>query len=107
MYAANKVEGDSIVMNYVWNVDPVKVTPAKGEMGIFDRSQYEDVLAARVNKLVSEKMWSDRYEEINNFEHLLSRNDTILLQFFLYISNKELERLKQLRNKSWSGSSLT
>jgi PPK2 family polyphosphate:nucleotide phosphotransferase len=94
---------EELAHDFLWRIH--KVTPAKGEMGIFNRSQYEDVLVARVDKLVSEKMWSGRYEEINNFEHLLSRNGTILLKFFLHISYDEQERRllarEEDKDKSW------
>jgi PPK2 family polyphosphate:nucleotide phosphotransferase len=94
---------EELAHDFLWRVN--KVTPAKGEMGIFNRSQYEDVLVARVKKLVSEKVWSPRYEEINNFEHLLSQNGTILLKFFLHISYDEQERRllarEEDKDKSW------
>jgi PPK2 family polyphosphate:nucleotide phosphotransferase len=94
---------EELAHDFLWRVH--KVTPAKGEMGIFNRSQYEDVLVARVNKLVSEKVWSRRYEEINNFEQLLSQNGTILLKFFLHISYDEQERRllarEEDKDKSW------
>src|SRR5207248_5575701 len=74
---------EELAHDFLWRVH--KVTPAQGEMGIFNRSHYEDVLIARVNNLVPEKVWSGRYEEINTFEQLLSRNGMIILKFFLHI----------------------
>ena len=63
---------------------------------IFNRSYYEDVLVVRVHKLVPRSVWSKRYELINDFETLLSRNDTTILKFYLHISPQEqLARFKQ------------
>jgi len=94
---------EELAHDFLWRVH--KVTPAEGEMGIFNRSHYEDVLVARVNNLVPEKMWSRRYEEINNFEHLLSQNGMSVLKFFLHISYDEQERRllarEEDKDKSW------
>jgi len=94
---------EELAHDFLWRVH--KVTPALGEMGIFNRSHYEDILVARVNKLVPEKVWSGRYEEINHFEQLLSKNGMILLKFFLHISYDEQERRllarEEDRDKSW------
>jgi len=71
-------------------------TPGKGEVAIFNRSYYEDVLVVRVHKLVPDSVWSKRYELINDFEKTLSQNGTTLLKFFLHISPEEqLSRFKQ------------
>lgn len=89
--------------DFLWRVH--KVTPAKGVMGIFNRSHYEDVLIARVHNLVPPQVWSRRYEEINHFEHLLTNNGTIMLKFFLHISfNEQEQRLlarEQDPDKAW------
>ena len=70
--------------------------PAKGEVTIFNRSHYEDVLVVRVQKLVPHSVWSKRYELINDFETMLSRNGTTILKFFLHISpDEQLARFKQ------------
>lgn len=69
--------------DYLWRVH--KRTPAKGEIMIFDRSHYEDVLAVRVNKLKPENVWRKRYRHINDFEQLLTDEDTVILKFFLHI----------------------
>ena len=62
---------------------------------IFNRSHYEDVLIARVHDLVPKKVWSARYEQINDFERRLTANGTHILKFFLHISKAEqLERFK-------------
>jgi PPK2 family polyphosphate:nucleotide phosphotransferase len=71
-------------------------TPAKGEVVIFNRSYYEDVLVVRVHKLVPDSVWSKRYDLINDFEKTLSQNGTTILKFFLHISPEEqLSRFKQ------------
>ncbi len=71
-------------------------TPAMGQVGIFNRSHYEDVLVVRVHNLVPKKIWSKRYEHINNFEKLLHDNGTHILKFYLHIDPEEqLERFKQ------------
>ena len=69
---------------------------AKGEVVIFNRSQYEDVLVVRVHNLVPEKVWSRRYDQINAFEKELAQDNTHILKFYLHISKKEqLSRFKE------------
>ena len=71
-------------------------TPGKGEVVVFNRSYYEDVLVVGVHKLVPQSVWSKRYDRINNFESMLSQNGTAILKFYLHISPEEqLSRLKQ------------
>ncbi|HKM65495.1 MAG TPA: polyphosphate kinase 2 family protein [Acidisphaera sp.] len=70
--------------------------PARGEVVIFNRSQYEDVLVVRVHNLVPRETWSRRYELINGFEKMLSDNGTCILKFYLHISPEEqLERFEK------------
>ena len=69
VHAFKEPTQEELAHDFLWRVH--KVSPAKGEMGIFNRSHYEDVLVVRVHNLVPEKVWSRRYEEINNFEQLL------------------------------------
>jgi PPK2 family polyphosphate:nucleotide phosphotransferase len=70
--------------------------PGKGEVVIFNRSHYEDVLVVRVHKLVPKSVWSKRYSLINDFEKTLSANGTRILKFFLHISPEEqLARFKE------------
>jgi PPK2 family polyphosphate:nucleotide phosphotransferase len=70
--------------------------PGKGEVVVFNRSYFEDVLVVRVHKLVPHSVWSKRFELINDFETTLSRNGTTILKFFLHISPEEqLLRFKQ------------
>jgi PPK2 family polyphosphate:nucleotide phosphotransferase len=63
--------------------------PAKGEIVIFNRSHYEDVLIVRVHDLVPESVWSKRYELINEFERNLTLAGTTILKFYLHITEKE------------------
>jgi PPK2 family polyphosphate:nucleotide phosphotransferase len=71
-------------------------TPGKGEVVIFNRSHYEDVLVVRVHKLVPHAVWSERYELINDFEKMLSAGGTRILKFYLHISpQEELSRFAQ------------
>ena len=71
-------------------------TPGKGEVVIFNRSYYEDVLVVRVHDLAPRAVWSKRYELINEFETMLAQNGTHILKFLLHISPEEqLERFKQ------------
>ena len=94
---------EELAHDFLWRVH--KVTPAKGVMGIFNRSQYEDVLVVRVHNLVPEQVWSQRYPEINHFEHLLANSGTIILKFFLHISRDEQEQRllarEQDKDKAW------
>jgi PPK2 family polyphosphate:nucleotide phosphotransferase len=74
--------------DFLWRVHPY--VPAKGSVAIFNRSHYEDVLVARVHGLVPENIWSKRYDEINDFEKLVTtQNNTTILKFFLHISKEE------------------
>jgi PPK2 family polyphosphate:nucleotide phosphotransferase len=71
-------------------------TPGKGEVVVFNRSHYEDVLVVRVHKLVPHSVWSKRYDLINDFEKALAQHGTSILKFYLHISPEEqLERFKQ------------
>lgn len=79
--------------------------PAKGEVVIFNRSHYEDVLVVRVHDLVPESVWRPRYAQINQFEQLLASNGTKILKFYLHIDPEEqLERFKKRLddpNRQW------
>jgi PPK2 family polyphosphate:nucleotide phosphotransferase len=80
--------------DFLWRVE--RAAPARGEVVIFNRSQYEDVLIARVHDLVPREVWSRRYEQINDFERVLAANGTHVLKFFLHISKDEqLKRFKK------------
>ncbi len=76
--------------DFLWRVH--QVVPSRGEIGIFNRSHYEDVLVVRVHELVPEAVWSKRYEQINDFEKMLARNKVTILKFFLHISKDEQKK---------------
>ena len=69
-----------------------RAVPPRGDIAIFNRSHYEDVLIARVRKLVPKDMWSRRYDEINRFEQLLAENGVVVVKFLLHISRDEQRR---------------
>ncbi len=80
--------------DYLWRIE--HQTPRHGEVVIFNRSHYEDVLIVRVHELTSKSIWSKRYAQINDFEKRLSMNRTHILKFFLHISKEEqLKRFEQ------------
>ena len=103
---------------YLWRC--MKVTPAKGMIGIFNRSYYEEVLVTRVHPEIlagerlpidyskispDQSLWLQRYNDINNFEKYLVDNGTIILKFFLHVSKEEQKKrfLKRIddRAKNW------
>ena len=81
--------------DFLWRVHPH--APAKGDVAVFNRSHYEDVLVVRVHRLVPKDMWSKRYALIREFEHLLrTAGGTTVVKFFLHISKEEqLKRFEQ------------
>jgi len=89
--------------DFLWRVH--REVPALGWIGIFNRSHYEDVLAARVRKLVPASVWRGRYAHINNFEKLLADSGVTILKFFLHISKREqkvrLERRLEDPRRAW------
>ena len=104
--------------DYMWRC--VKCLPNRGNIGIFNRSYYEDVLVVRVHpellqkqklppELITKKIWDQRFEDIRNFEQYLTNNGTVILKFFLHVSKKEqkrrfLERIDDPQ-KNWKFSS--
>jgi polyphosphate kinase 2 (PPK2 family) len=66
-------------------------------IGVWNRSHYEDVLVVRVHNLVDKKIWKERFEEINNFEKMLTHNGVTILKFFLHISKDEQKERLQAR----------
>lgn len=76
--------------DFLWRVH--QVVPRRGDVAIFNRSHYEDVLIARVHHLVPRAVWSRRYEQINRFEELLTESEVVVLKFFLHISKDEQRR---------------
>ena len=94
---------DELSRDFLWRIH--KQTPGKGEIVVFNRSHYEDVVVVRVHDLVPKSVWSERYERINTFEKLLVDANTIVLKFFLHISKAEQEERLLAREedplKSW------
>ena len=85
---------EELAHDFLWRVEAK--TPRRGEVSIFNRSHYEDVLIVRVHKLVPKEVWSKRYEHINDFERLQVESGTRILKFFLNISKEEqLKRFEQ------------
>jgi PPK2 family polyphosphate:nucleotide phosphotransferase len=89
--------------DYLWRVH--KVVPGNGEIVIFNRSHYEDVLVVRVHEWIDAKEVARRFKQINAFEKLLSETGTVLIKCFLYISKAEQKRRLQARledpSKKW------
>ncbi|HEX8411443.1 MAG TPA: PPK2 family polyphosphate kinase [Thermoanaerobaculia bacterium] len=81
--------------DYLWRVHAN--VPMRGELVVFNRSHYEDVLVVRVHSLVAKSVWRKRYEQINDFERMLSEEGTIILKFFLNISRDEQRERLQAR----------
>jgi PPK2 family polyphosphate:nucleotide phosphotransferase len=86
---------DELDHDFLWRIHARM--PARGEIMIFNRSHYEDVLAARVRKLVPPAVWHRRFGQINDFERLLAESGTTILKFFLYISKEEQRQRLQER----------
>jgi PPK2 family polyphosphate:nucleotide phosphotransferase len=89
--------------DYLWRVH--QQVPERGMIGVFNRSHYEDVLVVRVHQLVPEDQWRRRYDQINDFERMLSENGVTIVKFMLHISKKEQKErlLKRLDDptKNW------
>jgi PPK2 family polyphosphate:nucleotide phosphotransferase len=82
-----------------------RACPPKGMMEIFNRSHYESVLVERVHKIVPKEVWSKRFDQINDFERMLTAENTLVLKFFLHISKaeqkKRLEARLEDKTKHW------
>lgn len=89
--------------DFLWRIH--KVVPQKGDITIFNRSQYEDVLIQRVHKWIDEETVKQRFDAINNFEQLLSDNGTVIIKCYMHISlEAQLERLEERKTnpeKMW------
>jgi len=81
--------------DYLWRYH--LACPRRGMMMIFNRSHYESVLVERVKKIAPKKVWSARYQQINDFERMLAAEKTVVLKFFLHISKKEQKKRLQAR----------
>jgi PPK2 family polyphosphate:nucleotide phosphotransferase len=89
--------GEEQAHDYLWRVH--QAAPRYGGLGIFNRSHYEDVLVVRVHDLVPKKVWKRRYEQINEFERHLVKNNVVILKFFLHISKEEQKKRLEERLK--------
>lgn len=89
--------------DFLWRIH--HHTPRKGHISVFNRSQYEDVVAARVREIQPPAIWQGRFEHINAFERLLTSEGTVVLKFFLHISkdyqNERLQRRLDRPDKHW------
>lgn len=98
-----KPSKNELSRDYLWRCH--QVVPTDGEIVIFNRSHYEDVLAVRVLELKPEEVWRKRYQHINDFERMLSDEGTTVVKVFLHISPKEQKRRLQRRldepTKNW------
>ncbi|MFC6224534.1 polyphosphate kinase 2 family protein [Hymenobacter artigasi] len=94
---------DELNHDFLWRIHAQ--TPKRGRIGVFNRSHYEDVLITRVHGLIDDDTARQRFEDINNFEQLLTRNGTRVLKFFLHISKDEQAERLQARlddpTKNW------
>lgn len=94
---------EELAHDFLWRIH--RRVPGKGEIGIFNRSHYGDVLVVRVHDLVPKRVWSKRYDQINDFEHILAENGVVILKFFLHISKDEQKKRLQERlddaDKHW------
>ena len=92
--------------DFLWRIH--KRAPSKGEIVVFNRSHYEDIIQPRVHKTIHKSIWSQRYEHINAFERCLSDNSIKIIKFFLHISKEEQrKRLEERMNdpsKQWKAS---
>ncbi|HEX9069163.1 MAG TPA: PPK2 family polyphosphate kinase [Ktedonobacterales bacterium] len=73
--------------DFLWRVH--RYAPGRGYVSIFNRSHYEDVLIVRVHEMVQRDIWKARYQQINEFERMLTENNTLIIKFFLHISKDE------------------
>ena len=98
-----KPSSRELAHDYLWRIH--QNVPAFGEIMIFDRSHYEDVLAVRVNQLQPEEVWRKRFRHINDFEQMLVDESTIILKFFLHIDRDTQKQRLQDRldtpEKNW------
>jgi len=90
-----KPSAEELDHDYLWRIH--EAVPRIGNIGIFNRSHYEDVLVVRVHNLVPQAVWSKRYDQINRFEENLAENNIVILKFFLNISKEQQKRRFQKR----------
>jgi PPK2 family polyphosphate:nucleotide phosphotransferase len=94
VYGFKVPSAEEAAHDFLWRIH--QAAPRRGQVAIFNRSHYEDVLVTRVHDFVPKKVWSKRYDLINNFEKSLVDNGTHILKFYLHISaDEQLRRFKQ------------
>jgi PPK2 family polyphosphate:nucleotide phosphotransferase len=118
VFSFKSPSSDELDHDYLWRC--MKRLPNRGQIGIFNRSYYEEVLIVRVHpsflakqrippRLVGKEIWAERFEDIRNFEQYLGRNGVVVRKFFLHVSKKEQRRrfLERIDNptKNWKFSS--
>ncbi len=81
--------------DFLWRIH--QAVPRRGDIGIFNRSHYEDVLVVRVHNLVAESQWRTRYHRINDFEKILTEGGTTIIKCFLHVSKEEQKKRLQAR----------
>jgi PPK2 family polyphosphate:nucleotide phosphotransferase len=86
---------EELAHDFLWRIH--RRTPRRGEIGIFNRSHYEDVLIVRIEQLVPKKVWRARYKAIRDFEQELTREGTTVVKLYLHISKAEQARRFQAR----------
>jgi PPK2 family polyphosphate:nucleotide phosphotransferase len=89
VWSFKKPSAEEIDHDYLWRIH--QRAPNYGEIGVFNRSHYEDVLVVRIKDIVPKKVWKRRYTEINMYERYLHDNNIHVVKFFLYISKEEQE----------------
>ncbi|MEM7134076.1 MAG: polyphosphate kinase 2 family protein [Chloroflexota bacterium] len=98
-----KPTAEELAHDYLWRIH--RHVPANGEIVIFNRSHYEDVLVVRVHNIVPKSVWSKRYDHINAFEKMLADEGTTILKFYLHIDKDEQKERLQARldepHKNW------
>jgi len=101
VYSFKAPSAEDLDHDYLWRC--MKCLPNRGEIGIFNRSYYEEVLVVRVHPeflrkekippvLLKKKIWNERFEDIRSFERYLSRNGVVVVKFFLHVSKEEQKR---------------
>jgi PPK2 family polyphosphate:nucleotide phosphotransferase len=113
VFSFKKPSAEELDHGYLWRI--AKSVPERGRIGIFNRSHYEELLVVRVHNLikfqklpaeiVTEDIWNQRHNQINNFEQYLSENGIVILKFFLHVSKEEQKNrfMKRLEDpsKNW------
>jgi PPK2 family polyphosphate:nucleotide phosphotransferase len=114
IYSFKSPSAEEIDHDYLWRC--MKRLPNRGDIGIFNRSYYEETLVVRVHpeyianqkippELVTRNIWKERFQDIRNFEHYLTRNGVVIRKFFLHVSKEEQKRrfMERIENpeKNW------